>query len=166
MTASIFAEILAELEGRGLKLAIAESLTGGLVSSNFVAVEGASKVLLGALVAYQDVIKEKMLDVPANLLAARGAVSAEVAIAMAAGAREHFAHASGIAIEKVVAISTTGVAGPDAQGSSAAGTVFVALHAPNTEPVVVGFAFDGDRTEVREQASVAIAEMLWDYLRK
>ena len=166
MTSSIFADILIELERRGLKLAIAESLTGGLVSSNFVAVEGASKVLLGALVAYKDVIKEKMLDVPANLLAARGAVSAEVAIAMAAGAREHFAHESGIALESVVAISTTGVAGPDAQGSIAAGTVFVAVHAATIEPLVASFRFDGDRTQVREQASVAIADLLWDYLRK
>lgn len=166
MTSSIFADILAEFESRGLKLAIAESLTGGLVSSNFVAVEGASKVLLGSLVAYQDVIKEKMLDVPANLLAARGAVSAEVAISMATGAREHFAHASAIAIENVVAIATTGVAGPDAQGSIAAGTVFVAIHGANQEPVVAGFAFDGDRTQVREQASEAIAGLLWDYLIK
>ena len=166
MTSSIFADILSELERRGLKLAIAESLTGGLVSSNFVSVEGASKVLLGAVVAYQDSVKEKMLDVPANLLAARGAVSAEVAIAMAAGAREHFAHATGTALEKVVAISTTGVAGPNAQGSIAAGTVFVAVHAAGSEPMVAGFTFDGDRTQVREQASVAIAGLLWDYLRK
>ncbi|MFM1795497.1 MAG: hypothetical protein RLZZ340_174 [Actinomycetota bacterium] len=160
MTTNVFADILVELERRNLKLAIAESLTGGEVSSKFVAVE-----VLGAVVAYQDAIKERMLDVAANLLAARGAVSAEVAIAMAAGAREHFAHAANVPIEQVVAISTTGVAGPDAQGSIAAGTVFVALHAPQIEPTVAEFHFEGDRTRVREQAAEAIANLLWDYLR-
>lgn len=165
MTTNVFADILVELERRNLKLAIAESLTGGEVSSKFVAVEGASRVLLGAVVAYQDEIKERMLDVAANLLAARGAVSAEVAIAMAAGAREHFAHAANVPIEQVVAISTTGVAGPGAQGSIAAGTVFVALHAPQIEPKVSEFHFEGDRTRVREQAAEAIANLLWDYLR-
>ncbi len=165
MTTNVFADNLVELESRNLKLAIAESLTGGEVSSKFVAVEGASRVLLGAVVAYQDAIKERMLDVAANLLAARGAVSAEVAIAMAAGAREHFAHAANVPIEQVVAISTTGVAGPDAQGSIAAGTVFVALQAPQIEPKVSEFHFEGDRTRVREQAAEAIANLLWDYLR-
>lgn len=165
MTEDIFSAILQELERRGLKLAIAESLTGGLVSSSFVSVEGASKVFLGAVVAYQDQVKRQMLDVPANLLAAKGAVSEEVAIAMATGAREHFAHACDLSLQQVVAISTTGVAGPEAQGSISAGTVFVAIHGASTEPKAANFNFEGNRAEVRQMTSQAIASFLWDYLR-
>lgn len=164
MTENYFEQALAELERRELKLAIAESLTGGLLSSNFVSVAGASKVLLGSIVAYQNEIKTDLLSVPANLLAARGAANAEVALAMAEGVRERLAHSTGLAQDRVVALSTTGVAGPGPDGSVSAGTVFVGLTAPGEKPLVEEFHFEGDRAQVREQTCAAAVKMLRDYL--
>jgi nicotinamide-nucleotide amidase len=89
---------------RGLTLGTAESCTGGLVAGRLTSVAGSSDVFRGGVVAYDDEIKETMLGVPAALLAAHGAVSAEVAAAMAHGARER--------LEVDVAVSVTGVAGP------------------------------------------------------
>ena len=164
MSDALYQQILAELEKRNLKLAIAESLTGGLLTSKFVSVAGASKVLLGSVVAYQNDLKVDLLDVPRNVLEARGAASAEVAVAMAQGVRERLAHSVDISIERVIGLSTTGVAGPGSEGDVAAGTVFVAASVPGAEPLVGSFGFSGDRSAVREASANAIAELLWDYL--
>ena len=166
MTQNLFAQTLALLEQRELKLAIAESLTGGLVSSKFVDVAGASRVLLGTIVAYQNSVKRDLLSVSANLLEARGAASSEVAIAMAEGVRERLAHSSGLSHDRIVALSTTGVAGPGPDGVVAAGTVFVALSAPGVQSLSAEFHFEGDRTQVREPACDAVVKMLWDYLNR
>ncbi|MFM2321280.1 MAG: hypothetical protein RL612_427, partial [Actinomycetota bacterium] len=107
------AEVLANLQARGFYLAVAESLTGGLLAAELVAVPGASKVFLGSVTAYQNSIKQNLLAVPASVLESRGAVSAETAEAMAIGVREKFARAAGVPIERVIGVSTTGVAGPD-----------------------------------------------------
>jgi nicotinamide-nucleotide amidase len=164
MNSDLHQQILAELEKRNLKLAIAESLTGGLVASNFISNAGASKVVLGSVTAYQDSLKRDLLGVPQNLLDARGAVSADVAIAMAGGVRERLANAAEISLDRVIGISTTGVAGPNSEGNHAAGTVFVAVQAPGAEPMLGSFGFTGSRTSVREAAALAVAEQLWDYL--
>lgn len=157
-------QILQELEARGLKLAAAESLTGGLLSSNFVSISGASKVFLGSVVAYQNEVKNSILDVPQNLLEARGAVSAEVAIAMADGVREKLAAASGVPLDRVFALSTTGVAGPEPDQGKPAGTVFIALSGPGLATRSQEFRFEGSRTQVRDAACSAAIEMLRDYL--
>ena len=166
MTDTHFEQALAELEKRELKLAIAESLTGGLLSSKFVSVAGASKVLLGSIVAYQNQLKTDLLSVSANLLEARGAASAEVALAMAEGARERLARSAGVSKDRIVALSTTGVAGPGPDGSVSAGTVFVGLTAPGAKPLVEEFHFEGDRAQVREQTCAAAVKMLRDYLNR
>jgi nicotinamide-nucleotide amidase len=166
MSVEIYARILVELEKRELKLAIAESLTGGLVASNFISIAGASKVVLGSVVAYQDSLKREMLGVAQNLLDARGAVSAEVASAMATGVRERLAHAADISLDRVIGISTTGVAGPEPEGSIAAGTVFVAVQGTGGEAILGSYSFEGDRTIVREAAAHAVAQQLWDYLAR
>lgn len=154
------AEILDALSARGYFLALAESLTGGLLAAEFVAVPGASKVLLGSITAYQNSIKRNLLSVPANVLQSRGAVSAEVAEAMAGGVREHFAHAAGIGIDKVVGLSTTGVAGPDADGDRPVGLVYVGLSIPGSEPMSVRLQLSGDRASIRAQAvSSAVSEL-------
>ena len=85
------ASILKELEARGFKLAIAESLTGGLLSAEFVSVPGASNVLLGSIVAYQTSLKHELLGVSRTLLENQGAVDPEVAAQMAAGIRTKLA---------------------------------------------------------------------------
>jgi PncC family amidohydrolase len=157
-------QILQTLEARDQKLAVAESLTGGLLSSNIVSVSGASKVFLGSVVAYQNEVKNSILDVPQNLLEARGAVSAEVAVAMADGVRERLSAASGSALDRIFALSTTGVAGPEPDQGKPSGTVFIALAGPGIETTAQEFSFEGSRTQVREATCLAAIEMLRDYL--
>lgn len=114
-------DLLDLLAARGLTLAVAESLTGGLVTATLVDVPGASRVLRGGVVAYATDLKHVLLGVDADLLARRGAVDAQVAAAMAAGVRDR--------LGADVGLSTTGVAGPDPQDGHPAGTVHVAVHA-------------------------------------
>jgi nicotinamide-nucleotide amidase len=108
------------LRERGLRLAIAESCTGGLVSYRVTRVPGSSEVFVGGVVAYADAIKATELGVPAELLTTQGAVSADVAVAMAEGAALRFGADVGLAV--------TGIAGPGG-GSEAkpVGLVFVGL---------------------------------------
>lgn len=112
-------DLVDELGRRGLWLATAESLTGGLVAAAVVAVPGASNVFRGGIVAYATDVKAKLLGVDAALLAERGPVDAEVAAQMARGVRER--------LGADVGISTTGAAGPDAQGTALPGTVFIGI---------------------------------------
>ncbi len=98
---------------RGLTIATAESCTGGLVAARLTSVPGSSDVVLGGLVAYSNDVKERDLGVPAELIAEHGAVSAEVAAAMARGARGR--------LDAGVAVSVTGVAGPGRRHGGEAG---------------------------------------------
>jgi nicotinamide-nucleotide amidase len=118
MSNALFEQLLTDLEAHHYKLAIAESLTGGLLSSNFVSVTGASSVYLGSVIAYQDSVKQNLLGVSSQLLEQKGAVSSEVAIAMAAGATSLFSRETGTPAERIVALATTGMASP-ADGSAA-----------------------------------------------
>lgn len=155
------AEVLAKMQASGFHLAIAESLTGGLLAAEFVAVPGASKVLLGSITAYQNSIKQNMLDVPANVLESRGAVSAETAEAMAAGVREHFAHAAGVSLDRVIGVASSGVAGPDADGDKPVGLVYLGFALPGHEVYSRRFEFQGDRAEIRAEAVLsAVSELL------
>jgi nicotinamide-nucleotide amidase len=118
--------LLDACRARGATLALAESCTGGLAASRVTRVAGASDVLRGAVVAYANEAKTALLGVPAELIAAHGAVSREVALAMARGACR--------ALEASAAAGITGVAGPS--GGTAAkpvGTVHVAVVAPGVE---------------------------------
>ena len=96
--------ILAELGRLGQTLAVAESCTGGLMSAHITDVPGASEVFLGGVVSYSNEAKENMIDVPHELLVEHGAVSEEVARAMAEGVRSRFGSDWGASI--------TGIAGP------------------------------------------------------
>ena len=146
------AKVLHELESRGWSLAIAESLTGGLLADAFVSVPGASKVLRGSVVAYATELKNELLGVDAQLLRSRGAVDAEVAIAMAVGAANR--------LGADVAVSATGVAGPDEQDGKSVGTVFVGLVTPEGSNVTE-LHLAGSRAEIRSQAvTAAVAELL------
>ena len=144
------ADLLDSLASRGWTLAVAESLTGGLVTARLVAVPGASSVLRGGVTAYATDLKASVLGVDAALLAERGAVDPEVARQMAQGAR-HLLGAD-------VGVATTGVAGPDPQDGKAPGLVYVAVSSPErTEARELHLA--GDRSAVREAAVAQVIEL-------
>lgn len=159
------AAILQALESRGFKLAIAESLTGGLLSAEFVSVPGASKVLLGSIVAYQTDLKHELLGVSRTLLENQGAVDPEVAAQMASGVRTKLANKTNTNEDHVLGVATTGVAGPDAQDGVAVGTVYVAVSGPGAiGDSVFAFEFSGGREAIRaatvSEAIAAIGECL------
>jgi nicotinamide-nucleotide amidase len=146
-------EVVADLlRGRGLTLALAESCTGGLLTARLTEVPGASRFLERAYVTYSNRAKAELLGVEAALLDSVGAVSAEVAAAMAAGVRRAAGSAIGVAI--------TGIAGPD--GGSAekpVGLVYLALDGAAGTRVRKAH-FPGGRERVRYQASQAALEMM------
>ena len=138
---------------RGLTVATAESCTGGLVAHLLTEVPGSSGYLLGGIVSYSDAVKRDELGVPAEMLASHGAVSAQVAIAMADGVRERLATDLGVGI--------TGVAGPDG-GSEAkpVGLVYVAV-AGLGPAEVRRYVWPGDRSQnKRSSAEAAIGLLL------
>lgn len=138
------------LRERGLTIAVAESLTGGLLVAEFVSVPGASAVVAGGVVAYQTEVKHSLLGVSAPLLAQHGAVHPEVAAAMARGVRERLTLAHR---QADIGIATTGVAGPDPQDGQAVGTVYVGL-AWGDQVEVVPLALEGDRMAIRRATVV------------
>jgi nicotinamide-nucleotide amidase len=145
------AKVLQALEARGWSLALAESLTGGLLADSFVSVPGASKVLRGSIVAYSTDIKHELLGVDDSLLAEVGAVDPGVAIEMAVGAANR--------LGAKVGLSATGVAGPDEQDGNPVGTVFIGIVTPNGSDVVP-LQLTGTRQEIRTQAASAAVEAL------
>jgi nicotinamide-nucleotide amidase len=116
------ARVLRLLTSRGQTLAVAESLTGGLLAATLVAVPGASRVFRGGLVVYATDLKARLAGVDETLLAQRGAVDQEVARQLAVGARGACLADWGVA--------TTGVAGPDPQDGQPVGTVWIAVSGP------------------------------------
>lgn len=139
--------LLDALGARGWTLAVAESLTGGLVCARLVEVPGASAVLRGAVVAYATDLKGELLGVDASLLTRRGAVDPDVAAGMATGACTRLGADVGLA--------TTGVAGPTSQDGHPPGTVHVAVATPSGT-TVRSLRLDGDRAEVRAGAVAAV----------
>ena len=138
--------------GRRLTVATAESCTGGLVGEAITSVPGSSGYFLGALVTYADEAKTAILDVPPEMLTAQGAVSAQVARAMAEGVRTHLGSS--------LAVSITGVAGPDG-GSEAkpVGLTYVGLAWPGGVDVRKHL-FTSDRAGNRMAAAMAALEWL------
>ncbi|QEO09861.1 CinA family protein [Protaetiibacter larvae] len=148
--------IVAELARRGERVAVAESLTGGMLTAALVDVPGASVVVSGGVVAYATELKGVLLHVDEALLAERGAVDAEVARQMARGVREQ------LALEGRPAdygLATTGVAGPDPQDGHPPGTVWVAL-ATADDAQASGLLIVGDRPAVREASVEAALQLL------
>jgi nicotinamide-nucleotide amidase len=147
------AEVLELLARRGRTLAVAESLTGGLVAAALTSVPGASRVFRGSVTAYATEVKRRVLGVDGALLAERGAVDAEVARQLARGVRELLGADWGVA--------TTGVAGPDPHDGRRPGTVHVAVSAPGTGGVVAQrLHLPGDRAEVRAGSVRAVLDLL------
>ncbi|HEX6490785.1 MAG TPA: nicotinamide-nucleotide amidohydrolase family protein, partial [Gaiellaceae bacterium] len=144
--------VLSLCRERGWKLATAESCTGGLVAARLTAIPGSSEVFRGAVVAYDDAIKREQLGVPADVLSRHGAVSAETATAMAAGARER--------LGAELAVSVTGIAGPGG-GTPAKPVGLVYLHAAGPEGELASeFSVPADRETIRARAAVAALHLL------
>jgi nicotinamide-nucleotide amidase len=144
--------VLEAARGRGLRIATAESCTGGLVSARLTSVPGSSDVFVGGLVAYDDRIKLDALGVPEEVLERHGAVSAETAAAMAAGARR--------VLDADVAVSVTGVAGPGG-GTEAKPVGLVYLHAETPDASHgVELRLPGDRDAVRRRAAASALHLL------
>ncbi len=137
-------DVVVRLAERGLTVAVAESLTGGLVVADLVAVPGASAVVRGGIVAYATDLKAELLGVDAALLATGGAIQAAVAEQMAAGVRVRLGADLGLA--------TTGVAGPDPQDGHPPGEVWIAV-ATAAGARVERLELTGDRPAIR-RASV------------
>jgi nicotinamide-nucleotide amidase len=151
LSAEAVADLLDRLAAEGETVAVAESLTGGLVCSTLITPPGASRVIVGGIVAYQTDVKATVLGVSESLLAERGAVDSDVAVAMARQVRAKFGATIGLA--------TTGVAGPDQQDGVSVGTVFVAL-VSDRDDVVQKFEFDGTRDEIRQRTVAAALRLL------
>ncbi|MGP8058179.1 MAG: competence/damage-inducible protein A [Acidimicrobiales bacterium] len=139
--------LAAVLLEKGLRLGLAESLTGGLICSRLVDVPGASRWFVGGVVAYDSAVKHSVLGVPA------GAVVTEAAAgAMADGARSLLGADVGLGI--------TGVAGPNDQEGVAPGTVFVGLALPGDRLVTRELRLPGDRPRVRQYGAISALDLL------
>ena len=139
------------LQAQGLTVATCESLTGGMICAALVDVPGASRVVRGGLITYQTDTKSLLAGVDAGLIEAYGVVSAEVARAMAAGARD--------ALHADIAVSATGMASPGEIGDPPAGTVFVGL-ASEKGVQAVELHLTGDRQAVRQQTVDAAIKLI------
>ena len=126
---ALAAAILKDCASRGCKLACAESLTGGLLADAFVRIPGASSVFLGSAVTYDIKAKASILGVDAALLGREGAVHPEVARQMAVAATRLYSQSE--YARQVMAISTTGVAGPGPDGDKPAGLAYVGVALPD-----------------------------------
>jgi nicotinamide-nucleotide amidase len=146
-------EIVLELSrARGLTLGTAESCTGGMVAARLTSVPGSSDVFRGGVVAYANELKERELGVPAETLREHGAVSRETALAMAEGARTR------LGVD--VAVSVTGVAGPDGgTEEKPVGLVHLAAVGPDG-PVAHEFNVPGDRATIRSRSTVMALHLL------
>ncbi|MGW2179207.1 CinA family protein [Streptomyces sp. NPDC001732] len=150
MTAA--ARVLELLAGRGETLAVAESLTGGLVAAELTSVPGASRSFRGSVTAYATPLKRDVLGVDGALLAERGAVDPEVARQMAAGVRRALGADWGMA--------TTGVAGPGPQDGKPVGTVYVAVAGPDGAEKMAALRLNGGRADIRKESVRSVLALL------
>jgi nicotinamide-nucleotide amidase len=148
-------QIVRVLTEREQTVAVAESLTGGLLGAAITDIPGASLVFRGGIIAYATDLKAALLGVPAGLLASCGPVHPDVAAAMAAGARDR--------LDATIGVATTGVAGPDPADGKPPGTVHIAVSAGSL-PVTRALALGGGRDEVRRDTVGEALRLLWNVL--
>jgi nicotinamide-nucleotide amidase len=148
--------LAAMLRKAGLTLALAESCSGGLIAKRITDLPGSSDYFLQGVVSYSNAAKERLLGVPADLLERHGAVSREVAIAMASGVRTTAGSDLGLAV--------TGIAGPaGGSGDKPVGTVFIAL-ADKDGYQVCPCSFSGDREAIRVMTAWKALDLLRRHL--
>jgi nicotinamide-nucleotide amidase len=143
---SMEAEVIDMLRERGLSLATAESITGGLIASRLTDVPGASDVFRGSVVSYASEVKFDLLDVPEGPV-----VTEDAARSMAGGAAK--------VLSADVAVSTTGVAGPDTQEGQAVGTVCLATYLDGVAEAIT-IRFPGDRVRIKQFACISVLALL------
>src|SRR5262249_25086981 len=144
--------VLEACRARKLTLATAESCTGGLVAARLTSIPGSSAVFAGAIVSYADEVKTAELGLPQDVLAARGAVSPEVAAAMAHGAR--------VRLGVDLAVAVTGIAGPGGgTPEKPVGLVYVHAVGPGAEESAK-LNWPGDRDAIRARATVAALHLV------
>ena len=156
MTADASA-LVAELSSRGATVATAESLTGGQLAAAFTSVPGASACFVGGVVSYAAAVKVSVLGVSPTIIEEYGAVSAECATAMAAGAKA--------LLGATYTLATTGVAGPDSQEGHRAGHVWIACAGPGGVETQL-LSIDGDRAAVQAASCRGAMSVLDGMLRK
>lgn len=146
-------QVAAMLREQHLSIAVAESCTGGLLAARLTELSGSSAYLVGGIVAYANEVKQSAVGVPHELLARYGAVSGEVALALADGVRERLAADIGVGI--------TGIAGPDGGSEEKpVGTVWVAVRAADGRRIVRGTLLPGTRADVRERTTTVAMHVL------
>lgn len=146
------------LESLGEMMATAESCTGGLIASSIVDIPGSSAVLAGGIVAYQNEIKVKLLDVSAATIDKYGVVSAETVKEMAEGARRKFGCEW--------AVATTGIAGPGgAEPGKPVGTVWIGV-ASSLQNEAFCEIFSGNRNNVREKSVYKALQLLLEKINR
>ncbi|GIG86697.1 CinA family protein [Plantactinospora endophytica] len=152
---SAAAAVVHALADRGTTLAVVESLTGGLLAAAIVDIAGVSSVFRGGLVTYATELKSSLAGVPADLLAERGAVDPDVAVALAEGGRARCG--------ADWCLSTTGVAGPEPQDGKPVGLVFVAAAGPSGTSVR-RLQLSGNRLRIRIGAVTGALRLLAERL--
>lgn len=159
LSLSPLAETLVTLcRTQGVRLATAESCTGGMIGATLTTLAGVSDVFEGGILAYQNRIKQRLLEVNEDLLKREGAVSEACARAMAQGAQK--------ALQTEVAIAVTGIAGPSGGSpEKPVGLVYIAV-AINTQVCVEKHTFKGDRHAVRLQTVARALTCASDFLKK
>lgn len=144
--------VLESCRGRGRRIAVAESCTGGMLGQRLTAIPGSSDVFAGGVIAYDNEVKIELLGVDSGAIQRHGAVSEEVVTAMAAAARRRFGVDLGIGI--------TGIAGPSGgTPEKPVGTVWIALATPD-ETVAKQLRLFGDRDEIRRRAAQAALDLV------
>jgi nicotinamide-nucleotide amidase len=161
-TADAAAELVAELTDRHLTIAVAESLTGGLLAAELIRIPGASAVVTGGIIAYNTEIKRTLLGVDGSVLNVHGAVHPDVAVQMAVGVRTALA-VGGVRAD--VGVSTTGAAGPDPQDGQEPGTVFIGVSI-GTGSWSIPLRLTGDRTAVRTETVAKALEAVRELLAR
>lgn len=156
-------DLLAGLRARGLTLATAESLTGGLIGATFTAVPGSSDAYRGGVICYATDLKVTLAGVEESLLSTNGPVSAPTAAALAEGVARRCTADLGLA--------ATGVAGPSAQDGHRVGEVYVAVSGPGPGPVPVPvrvrpLQLSGTRSQIRQQTVQAACALLASVLEE
>ena len=153
--ATLDEEVARLFREKGVTVSLAESCTGGLIAKRLTDVAGSSAYFLQGAVVYSNAAKTRMLKVPAKVIDEKGAVSAEVARAMARGARK--------VAGSDISLAVTGVAGPGATEEKPSGTVYIAL-ADGKGCTVKGYHFRGDRRQVRSLTAFTALDWLRRYL--
>lgn len=146
-------EFAKSMRAGGLKVVLAESCTGGLISHRLTNLPGASEYLLAGLTTYANEAKEQLLGVRAETLALYGAVSRETALEMARGARNLFSHR--FPKERLLGLAVTGIAGPTGGSpEKPVGTVWIGLAGPQGEGARL-LRLKGTRRQIKEASATA-----------